>query len=1122
MPVEFRVLGPLEIRRNGTPVPLRARKPRTMLGALLVEHGRIVSIDRLIDALWPTAPPAGAQHALETHATRLRKLLGDDVTLTARDPGYVLEIDPQLLDSVRFEQLLAAARESEPERAATRADDALALWRGEALADFAFESFAQEEIARLNELRLDAEEVRVDAQLALGRASEIAGTLEAHVAADPGRERRWGQLMLARYRIGRQQAALDAFGLARRTLGEIGLEPTPALRELERAILNQDPSLDVGATQRVAAAAARRIVSVVAIVPEISLDLDPEAHERERVRIVEAVRRVAADHGALLPEPLLLAFVQEDHAQRAASAAAAVHGATGARVGVESGEAVLEGSAVGGPLAERARRSAREDGEPQPAPAVLERRSEGPFVGRDSELSRLRRARAALVVGPPGIGKSRLARELARGERAVIGRCSSYGSEALAPLREIAAALGSPAALDDTPAPELPLTFRRLCESAGALLVVFDDVHWADALVLETIEQLVAQGSDAVHVVCLAREELLEERPSFLAGAERIALAPLSDDDARMLVVELGAGDTSIAERAEGNPLFIEQLLAHEDEGGNGLPTSLRSLLAARLDRLTTGERAAVERAAVVGREFDAAVVAELLDARTAREPLAALVRRGLLDPAPPSEAFEERFRFRHALIQETTYTSTTEAERSRLHEAAADLLDARGVGDEIVGFHLERAAQLRPEADRHAERLAEDAGRRLGAAGIAAWKRQDAGGGARLLGRATDLLPRRDADRLQLLCELGVALNTVGEVDRATEAFREVEGLGDRRLQLRARMEQALIALIGESAEGAGRLLEVAEEARPVFEAVHDDRGAGRAWMMAGWVRGGAFGRHAEWEDAAQHGLEHYRRAGWPTSTLLGHMAAALYLGPTPVDVAIRRCEMLLEEGHGDLAAEASVSAYLGGLHGMAGRFGDAEALLRSARHTYTELGRGPSLLRTCGPVEARVAMLSGDLESAATIYLDTCTQLKAQGGAFHLATFAGELAIVLVELDRSSEAEEWCAEAERCARTDDVEAQASARVPRSRLLARQGRTGDAETVAREAAAIAEETDELNLRAAVRLALADVLDADGRSDEASVERALARSAYEAKGNVAAVRRLERGRTAAVSSPSAS
>src|SRR5204862_2872273 len=129
MPVEIRVLGPLEIRRDGVPVPLHARKPRTMLGALLVDHGRVVSVDRLIEALWPTSAPAGAQHALEAHATRLRKLLGTDLPLVARAPGYLLELDPQLLDGVRFEQLLAEARESEPERAAARAEDALALWR---------------------------------------------------------------------------------------------------------------------------------------------------------------------------------------------------------------------------------------------------------------------------------------------------------------------------------------------------------------------------------------------------------------------------------------------------------------------------------------------------------------------------------------------------------------------------------------------------------------------------------------------------------------------------------------------------------------------------------------------------------------------------------------------------------------------------------------------------------------------------------------------------------------------------------------------------------------------------------------------------------------------------------
>jgi DNA-binding SARP family transcriptional activator len=1120
MPVEFRVLGPLEIRRDGMPVPLHARKPRTMLGALLVEYGRVVSIDRLIDALWPSSPPAGAQHALETHATRLRKLLGGDVALTARDPGYALELDPQLLDSVRFEQLLAEARESEPERAAARAEDALALWRGNALADFEFESFAQEEVARLNELRLEAEEVRVDALLALGRASEIAGALEAHVAAEPLRERRWRQLMLARYRAGRQQAALDAFGLARRALGEFGLEPTPALRELERAILNQDPSLDVGPTQRIAVTATRRVVSVVAVVPQISLDLDPEAHERERLRIVEAVNRVAADHGALRPEPMLLAFAQEDHAQRAASAAAAVHDATGAQVGVETGEAVLEGSAVGGPLAERARRRAREDGEPQPAPPALERRSEGPFVGRELELSRLRDARAALVVGPPGIGKSRLARELAHGDRVVIGRCSSYGSEALAPLHEIATALGSPAALDDAPAPELPLTFRRVCESAGPLFVVFDDVHWADPLVIETIEHLIAQASDAVHVVCLAREELLEETPSVLGGAERIALSPLSDDQARTLVVELGAADDSIAERAEGNPFFIEQLLAHEDEGGNGLPTSLRSLLAARLDRLTAGERAAIERAAVVGREFDAALVAELLHARSAREPLAALVRRGLLDPAPPSEAFEERFRFRHALIQETTYASTTEAERSRLHEAAADLLDARRVGDEIVGFHLEQAARLRPKRDRHTERLAEDAGRRLGAAGIASWKRADASGAAELIRRAGDLLPKRDSGRLELLCELGVALNTIGDVKGARDALREANELGDRRIQLRAELELALVASLTESETGAGRVLELAEEAVPIFEAVGDDRAAGRAWMLGGWVKGGALARHAAWEEAAEHALVHYSRAGWSGTTCVGHIAAALYLGPTPVHAAIRRCEELLAQGLEDQAGEASVSAHLGGLYGMAGRFAEARAFLEGARHTYTELGWTPALLRTCAPIEARVAWLSGGLESAAAIYVDTCTELRAQGGVFHLATLAAELASLLLELDRSVEAHEWCAEAERCARSEDVEGRACVRVARSKLLALGDRMEEAEIVAREAVAIADETDELNLRAAARATLADVLDGGARSGEASTERGIARAEYEAKGNIAAVRRLEGRRTAALSSRS--
>src|SRR3954453_10194965 len=241
MPVEFRVLGPLEIRRDGATV--RASKQRTFLGALLVNHGRVVSVDRLVDGVWPDGAPSGGRHARETQASRLRFVLGDDAPLVARTPGYVLEIDAQLLDSVRFEQLLDEARDAlgiDPARAAARAADALALRRGEPLAEFTFDSFAQEEIARLSELLLEAEELRLEAELSLG--NDVAAEAQTLVAASPLRERRHAQLMLALYRGGRQADALAAYHAARETLlRELGLDPGDALRDLERAILRQDP-----------------------------------------------------------------------------------------------------------------------------------------------------------------------------------------------------------------------------------------------------------------------------------------------------------------------------------------------------------------------------------------------------------------------------------------------------------------------------------------------------------------------------------------------------------------------------------------------------------------------------------------------------------------------------------------------------------------------------------------------------------------------------------------------------------------------------------------------------------------------------------------------------------------
>jgi DNA-binding SARP family transcriptional activator len=1110
MPVEFRLLGPLEVRRDGVPIRVPS-KQRRLLAALLLGGGRVVSIDRLTEALWPESAPADSRHALEMHASRLRSLLGEEISLAARAPGYVLDVDAHLLDSVRFERLLTEARELvevDPARSALRAADALALWRGNALADFTFDAFAEDEIARLEELRLEAEELRVDAELRLGRAADLVGELEALIAAAPFRERRREQLMLGLYRSGRQADALAVYRDAHAFLGrEFGIEPGQALRDLERAILQQDPALAADQPARVEPARSLHPASVVTVALDLSVDLDPEEHDRLTRKAGEIVAQVAAHYDARQPEPLVLSFVHEDHAERAYAAAASLRDAIQARIGVASGEALIGAGVFGGPLIERARQAASGDVEPGPPP-TLARRSDGPFVGRAAELERLRIVQAAAIVGPAGIGKSRLAHELSLGVPTVVARCSSYGMEALAPLRDVAAALGDETELDAVPAAEVPLRFRRLCERSAPLLVVFDDVHWASQLVLETIEHLVVHGGDDLRILCLARDELFEDRPEFLPTAERLLLGPLTDEDATTLAAALGADDVAVTKRAEGNPLFIEQLLAHAAEASGPLPKTLQSLLSARLDRLAPGERLVVERAAVVGREFDAELVGRLLGARNPRGSLTSLVARGLLDHASPAEAFEERFRFRHALIHDAAYESIGRSERSSVHEAVADLLAERNAADELVGFHLEQAAELRLERDRHATRLAEDAGRRLGSAGIARWKRGDAAGSAHLLERATKLLPRADVERLELLCELGCALNTSGDHARAIDLFGEACEAGDGRIRLRAELEQAAVASLSEGT-GVTRVLELATHAIPAFEAVGDDRALGRAWMLSGWVRGGAFGRHAEWLEAAERALVHYRSAGWPTATSIGHIAAALYFGPTPVPEAIARCRALIEGEHEDLSSEANLNAHLGGLEAMACDFDRAARSLARARAILSDLGRTTSLLVTCGPIEARVARLHGDLDEAARSYRTTCEALVASGGGFHLATQAAELADVLCELGRFEEAEEWASVAERNARASDRQGFTSMLIARSQLLAGTGDLDEAESRARAAIDLAELTDELNLRAHAHRSLARILDRRGTA-EAAEELASAAAEYDEKGNAAAASNLRR------------
>lgn len=257
-PLEFRVLGPLEVRRDGGEVALAGARERTLLAVLLVHANEVVSSDRLIDELWGDRPPDTAATALHGIVSHIRSALEPDrlprdpgAVLVTRAPGYVLRLPPGALDSERFEELLAEGRgaleSGEASRAATVLREALGLWRGDAFSGSDEAPSVHAEAIRLDELRFEALEERIDADLALGRDDELVPELEALVEREPLRERLRGQLMLALYRSGRQAEALELYHETRSTFrARLGIEPTPRLRELEQAILRQDLELDVG------------------------------------------------------------------------------------------------------------------------------------------------------------------------------------------------------------------------------------------------------------------------------------------------------------------------------------------------------------------------------------------------------------------------------------------------------------------------------------------------------------------------------------------------------------------------------------------------------------------------------------------------------------------------------------------------------------------------------------------------------------------------------------------------------------------------------------------------------------------------------------------------------------
>jgi DNA-binding SARP family transcriptional activator len=1160
--VEVLLLGPFELRDKGRVVTLRRQKHRALVAFLALHPREVVASDVLVEELWGAEAPKTARQALQNYVSLLRKQLGTDAIET-QGSGYALGVVPEQVDALRFERLVQEARglaTAEERAAALRS--AIELWRGPALADLLYEPFGAGVARRLEELRLVAREELVDAELEQGRHAALVAELEALIGENPFRERLRGQLMLALYRAGRQTDALRAYRRAREALGELGLDPGIQLRSLEQAILNQDPALDLetGGPPEV----EERLKTVTVLLCDLSASAPGLAPERLRERIVRTLAEARAAielHGGTVEtraaDELLGIFgvpaAHEDDALRAAGAAVRIRGlADWLRVGIDTGEVLTGHRFVSGEVVARAKRLERsaDPGEIRIGSATamlcgdaasvepvdgafrlltvaedvarVGRAFDTPLVGREEELAALRaafaescdskRVRVVTVLGEPGIGKSRLARELAaavRGQATVlVGRCISHGEGLtwlpLGEMLEQAAERVEPI-LERAASPgeiffEARQIFERLARDRP-LVLAFDDAHWAEPTLLDLVEYLGTLAVGPILCLCLGRPELAEARP-WLA-TEAIRLGPLSDEEAATL--SAGAEEElrpQLVAAAGGNPLFLEQLVAFAREGGSidAVPPSLEMLIAARLDLLAPEEQALLQRAAVVGRLFERALLPAL---GGAVERLAGLEEKGLVRRLAGGG-----YRFHHVLVREVAYAALPKGNRAELHERLADLLADRAAPDELVGFHLEQAhrlgTELRPP-DRRLRRLGRDAGERLGAAGIEAWKRGDSPAAVNLLTRACALLPEPDPLRLQLLCHLGSALNSGGALARAEEVLeRAVEtaaAAGDRPREARAQLELAYVRLFTDPEGRADEVVERAEAALPLFEALGDEQGLGRAWRFLADVHGAMHCHYGVAVEASEHAIAYYESCGWPTSTSVGDLAAFLYYGPARVEEAIERCDRLLSGTGG--GGEAAVLTFLGGLEGMRGRFDEARRLVAKGRRRYEELGQAFVAETNCGTVGAKVEVLAGEHAAAEAILRTTCATLERIGNRAYLATRSAELADVLWVGGQDDEAEEWVARAIELGASDDVPTQVAWRCARAKLLARRGESAAAERLVREAIGLSNTTDALDEQARAHLDLAQVLGIAGRASEAAAAVGTAIGLFDRKGNLA-------------------
>jgi class 3 adenylate cyclase/tetratricopeptide (TPR) repeat protein len=817
----------------------------------------------------------------------------------------------------------------------------------------------------------------------------------------------------------------------------------------------------------------------------------------------------------------------------------------------------------------------------------LSRRFDLPMVGRRDELrslsealGRSKRERICTLVtilGAAGVGKSRLVQAFLNAELESVsilrGRCLPYGEgitywpvvemltsvaqvgetdgpdevrakivdrlEAAADAELIAERLAQLLGVSGAEAvpEETHWAVRRLFESLAAsqpLIVVVEDLHWAEPSLLDLIEHVAYRSRDVPIVLAsTARPELLERRPDWAGGQLRstsLELEPLSDVECDELIGNLlhrsalpAQARRSIAEASEGNPLFVEHLVAMLIDDGRlrrvgdewtvegdlsdlMIPPSITALLEARLERLTAEERAAIERGSIEGSIFHLGSVRSLSpEGASVIGPLMSLVRRDMIRADRAAFAGDEAFRFRHVLVRDATYQRIPKETRAALHEGHAAWLTATA-GDrltefeEIVGFHLEQAYRLRAELgppDALAAELARRAAEHLIASGRRAADRGDARAAGNLLSRGLELLPVEFPDRARLLTDLSVLLMNAGEIDRARAAAEDAESTlepsPDVSLEIGVQFARLTLDAAMDPEGVPDRMKREGERAIPRLEAIGDDAGLARAWSLIGEAE--LFGAHnGAVLIAFRRALEHADRAG--DRTAASHAATwcliATYGGPTPLGEGLRSIDVIAARAPNNREVRAWTQIARGRLLALLGRVDEGRRLVRAGRATFEDLGLtltlGGSSMEAAGLEE-----IAGDIEAAERLLRSGYELLASLGEKGYLSTAAGQLARCMALLGRIEEAEELAGVSEDAAATDDVYSQIVWRQARALALARRGRSDEALALAQDIVALAEPSDDCRLVSMACEDVAEVYRLADRTGEAAaaLERAI-------------------------------